>query len=89
MNPLGDVKTEILIEGLNDRQRKSLINKIHKNKIDIISFRSNDLQSLYDKLINQAEQERIKEQKIDELVKEKEKEKEKEIAKNQKTKGQK
>lgn len=82
MNPQGDIKTEILIEGLNDRQRKSLINKIHKNKIDIISFRSNDLQSLYDKLINQAEKERIKEQKIDQLVQAKEK------SKPQKTKDQ-
>lgn len=53
----GDVKSELLIEHIDPKLTNKLFKLLSTSKIKIISYRSNDLQSVYDKLISQSEKE--------------------------------
>lgn len=50
----GDVKTEIIIHNVPRTEANKLFLELAKAKFTIMSFRSNDLQSVYDKLIEKA-----------------------------------
>lgn len=50
----GDIKTEIIIPKLPRKDANELFAVLSKSTFTIISFRSNDLQSVYDKLIDEA-----------------------------------
>jgi ABC-type multidrug transport system ATPase subunit len=71
----GDFKTEIIVENLSARKTKVLFQEICSYpNINIKSLRANDLQSIYDKLVLQAETEeriQIEKEKM-EIAKEKE-----------------
>lgn len=54
--PTGDIATEIEVQELERKEANELFEKLGKLKeISILSFRSNDLQSVYDKLVYEAE----------------------------------
>ena len=63
---IGDVKSELLIEHINPKTNEKLFKLLTKSGIKILSYRSNDLQSVYDKLISKSENERRGKQKIGE-----------------------
>lgn len=53
----GDLKTEIQIEHLTRAKVEELFKLLPKSGVNILSFRSNDLQSVYDKLVQKSEKE--------------------------------
>ena len=55
--PSGDIKTEIVIKNLTREQADKLLKTLNTSKVSILSFRANDLQSVYDKLITKSEKE--------------------------------
>ena len=64
----GDLKTEIIVKNLNAAQAKELFSYITTYPdISIKSLRANDLQSIYDKLIVQAELDIRKTEQIDSI----------------------
>ncbi len=60
----GDIKTEIEIDNIERKDIAKLLNFVTNSKVDILSFRSNDLQSVYDKLISKAVKEKRGAQKL-------------------------
>ncbi len=50
----GDIKTEISIHNVPRAKANEMFMELAQAKISIMSFRSNDLQSVYDKLIEKA-----------------------------------
>ena len=61
----GDLKTEIHIEYLTRNKVEELFKLLGQSDVKILSFRSNDLQSVYDKLVQKSEQEARGKQEVD------------------------
>ena len=61
----GDMKTEIQIHQITRKKVEELFKTLPKSKINILSFRSNDLQSVYDKLVEKSEKESRGKQEVD------------------------
>lgn len=61
----GDLKTEIIIHNIPREKANDLFAELAKAKFTIMSFRSNDLQSVYDKLIEKAVNEKKGRQSLD------------------------
>lgn len=64
-NVVGDVKSELLIEHIKPETNEKIFKLLTKSGIKILSYRSNDLQSVYDKLISKSEKERRGKQEVD------------------------
>ena len=61
----GDLKTEVIVKDVEPEGIKKLFVELAKTKFTIITFRANDLQSIYDKFIEKSEIENLGNQEID------------------------
>ena len=64
MHITGDIKTEIIFKSLSLEERNDLLVLLGELDVEIKSFRANDLQAIYDRLISEAEKHRLGKQSL-------------------------